>query len=257
MRSLQQVLLWLSLALEAGLLLRLVTARLHRSYIWFFVLICLEFARGVATLLLNPRTNFFAYSFMITETVKLFLCILVVLEIYSLALRGHQGIATLSRWVLTGAVLVAVGISALTLSADLSGPAGKYPYLVYYSVIERGLLFSLVLFLLLITAFLVWSPIAVRRNVVLHASIFSFYFLSSALTLFVRNLKGYEQTRTVVGAALFLIQISCYVFWIAFLNKQGEEKVVVVRRSWDTDDEVRLTEQLDAINAFLLKTARK
>ena len=66
---------------------------------------------------------------MITETVKWFLCILVVLEIYSLALRGHEGIATLSRWMLTAAVLVAVGISALTLSADLSRPAGQYPCL--------------------------------------------------------------------------------------------------------------------------------
>ena len=60
MRSLQQVLWWLSLALEAGLLLRLLLARLHRFYIWFFVLICLELARGIAMLPLNPRTNFFA-----------------------------------------------------------------------------------------------------------------------------------------------------------------------------------------------------
>jgi hypothetical protein len=116
---------------------------------------------------------------------------------------------------------------------------------------------SLVLFLLLITAFLIWSPIAVRRNVVLHASILSFYFLSSALTLFIRNRAGYEQTRAAIGMVLFFVENSCYLLWIAFLNKRGEEKVVVVRRSWDTDDEARLTQQLDAINAFLLKTARK
>lgn len=256
MRSLQQVMWWLSLALEAGLLLRLLTARLHRSYTWFCVLICLELARGVAVLPIDPKKDLFAWYFLLTEPVKWFLFILVVLELYSLALREHEGIATFSRWVMTACVMVAVGISALTLSADLSRPARRFPVLIYYSVIERGLMFSLVLFLLLITAFLVWSPIAVRRNVVLHASILSFFFLSSALALFIRNVAGYELTRTI-STVLFFVHSSCYLLWIAFLSRRGEEKVVVVRRSWDTDDEARLTQQLDAINAFLLKTARK
>ena len=116
-------------------------------------------------------------------------------------------------------------------------------------------MFSLVLFLLLITAFLVWSPIAVRRNVVVHASIFSFYFLSSALTLFVRNQAGYEQAwadRRHRAFSSWIPPATCS--GSLFLNKRGEEKVVVVRRSWDTDDEAHLTQQLDAINAFLLKT---
>jgi hypothetical protein len=256
MRSVQQILWWLSLALGAGLLIRLVSARLQRSYIWFFILICLELARGIVLLQIPPRTNSYAYFFMITDAVKWLLCILVVLELYSLALKEHEGIASLSRWIMTAAVLVAVGISALTLSADLNVPAGKFPVLVYCSVIERGLMFSLVLFLLLITAFLVWSPIAVRRNVVLHASIFSFYLLSSALALFIRNRAGYELTRNI-STLLFFVENSCYVLWIAFLNKRGEEKLVVVRRSWNTGDEARLAQQLDAINAFLLKTARK
>jgi hypothetical protein len=252
----QQVLWWLSLALEAGLLVRLSVSRLHRLYTWFAVLICLELARGVAVLPVDPRKDLFAWYFLLTEPLKWFLFILVVLELYSLALKEHQGIATFSRWIMTASVLAAVAISALTLSADLSRPARRFPILIYYSVIERGLMFSLVLFLLLITAFLVWSPIAVRRNVVVHAGILSFFFLSSAMALFIRNVAGYELTRTI-STVLFFVHNSCYLLWIAFLNKRGEEKVVVVRRSWDTDDEVRLTQQLDAINTFLLKTARK
>jgi hypothetical protein len=256
MWSLQQVLWWLSLALEAGLLVHLLVARLYRSYLWFFVLICLEFARGVAVLPVDPKKNLFAWYFLVTEPVKWFLFILVVLELYSLALKGHAGIATLGRWAMTIAVLVAVGVSALTLSADLSRPARRFPILVYYSVIERGLMFSLILFLLVITAFLVWFPIAVRRNVVLHASVFSFFFLSSAMALFVRNVAGYELTRTISTVLLF-VHNACYLLWIAFLGKRGEETVVVVRRRWDADDEAHLEQQLDAVNAFLLKTTRK
>lgn len=256
MRSLQQILWWLSLALEAGLLVRLVTARLHRSYNWFFVLICLELLRGVAVLPIDPKTDLFAWYFLVTEPLKWLLFILVVLELYSLALRGHEGITTLSRWVMTAAVLLAVGVSVLTLSSDLSRPARRFPILVYYSVIERGLMFSLVLFLLMITVFLVWSPVAVRRNVVVHASIFSFFLLSSAAALFIRNVAGYELTRTI-STVLLCVHNSCYLLWIALLGKRGEEKVAVVRRSWDADDEARLAQQLDAINAFLLKTARK
>jgi hypothetical protein len=256
MRTLQQILYWLTLALEAGLVFRLLILRLHRVYIWFFVLICLQLGRGVAMLPVRPNTDLFAWFFLIMEPAKWILCILVVLELYSLALRGHQGIATLSRWMLTAAVFVAVGVSVVTLSADLSRPAGRFPILVYFSVIERGLMFSLVLFLLLITAFLVWSPITVRRNVVLHVGIFSFYLLSFAMALFVRNLAGYALTRTI-STVLLLVENFCYLLWIAFLNKRGEERVLVVRRGWHAEDEARLTRQLDAVNAFLLKSIRK
>jgi hypothetical protein len=56
---------------------------------------------------------------------------------------------------------------------------------------------------------------------------------------------------------LLLLENLCYVFWIVFLNKRGEEKVMVVRRGWRAEDEARLAEQLDAVNAFLLRSMRK
>jgi hypothetical protein len=255
-QSLQQVLWVLTLVLAAGLSLRLILSRLNRVYVWFFVFLCFQVAQAVVMLPFKPTTALYGWIFLFTQPIKWFLCILVVLELYSLALRGHQGIATLGRWMLTAAVFVAVGFSAVSLYADLGRPVGRFPVLVYYSVIERGLMFSLVLFLLLITAFLVWSPIAVRRNIVLHAGVFSFYFLSSAMTLFVRNLAGYELTR-IISTVLLLLENLCYVLWIVFLNRRGEEKVMVVRRGWRAEDEARLAQQLDAVNTFLLRSLRK
>jgi hypothetical protein len=252
----QQV-LWLAcLVLGAGLVGRLALTRLYRVYVWFFVFLCYDLVQSLAVLPLKPGTNFFGWVFLFTQPLTWLLGILVVLELYSLALHEHPGIASLSRWVLAGALVTAVGISAVSLSADLNRPAGPFPVLVYYSVIQRGLMFSIVLFLLLITAFLLWSPIAVRRNIVLHATVCSVYFLSSALALFVRNVTGYQVNRAVSNA-VFLTTIFCYVLWIVFLNKRGEEKVLVVRRGWHAEDEARLTRQLDAVNAFLLKSIRK
>jgi hypothetical protein len=45
--------------------------------------------------------------------------------------------------------------------------------------------------------------------------------------------------------------------WIFFLTKGGEKRIVMLRQKWSQEDEQRLIEQLNSINATLLRTARK
>jgi hypothetical protein len=155
-----------------------------------------------------------------------------------------------------GALLVSVNVSALTLSADLSRPAEKFPILVYFSVFERGVTFSLVLLLLLITGFLLWTPISIRRNIVVHASIYSLFFLASAAALFLRIMRG-DELLPAVSIARLSLNAMCLLLWGLLLNKRGEEIMVVVRSKWQAADEIRLARQMDAVNAFLLKSSSK
>lgn len=252
----QQLLWGIGVGLAAALAIKLAFARLSRLYRWFFAFLCFQVLQFLVMLPLSPGKSSYAWMFLITQPFIWFFDILVVLEIYSLALRKHPGIASMSRWVLTAAFLVAVAIAALTLSVDLSHPVGRFPVLVYYSVVMRGLLSSLVLFLLLITAFLVWSPVAVPRNIVVHAAVTSLYFLCSAALLFVRNVFGYEMTR-LISTILLSVEVVCFALWIVFLTKRGEEAVVVVRSKWQAGDEQELVRQLDAINDMLLGPSRK
>jgi len=147
-------------------------------------------------------------------------------------------------------------VSLLTLLPDLAGASGPHAILIYYTVVERGVISSLVVFLLLITVFLVWYPIPLSRNVTLHAIVYSVYFLSSTMALFVRNVTRFELTATI-SAVLIGIVNACLLVWVIFLSRSGETQTVVLRRQWPPQDEEQLMKQIDSINAALLRTSRK
>jgi hypothetical protein len=250
MYFLQQGLWVLGVVLAAALGGKLLFTRLYRAYFWFFIYLVVEVVRSLILLPLRPESGAYMQVFLVGQPITWLLCIMVVLELYSLALRNHPGIASLSRWMLSAGMVVSVGVTALTLSADLSRPPGRYKVLVYYSVIERGLGFSLVLFLLLITVFLVLCPISIRRNTVLHASVFSIHFLAVSMLLFLRNLAGY-QMNVAVSTVLVFVDCVCYLLWLSGLNRAGEEDLLVVRSKWQPEDEEKLLGQLDALGDAL------
>jgi len=251
MHWLQQVLLLADLSLAAALVVKLAVTGLIRIYVWFSAFLCFEIARGLILLWIPPNTGLYAWIFLITEPLMWILYIMVVLELYEVALRKYQGVATLSRWILSAGMAVSVAVSALTLWMDLSRPTGQYRVLVYYSVVERGLIFSLSLFLLLITGFLAWFPLSISRNIRLHASVYFLYFLSSTLALFLRNVAGYSIS-PMVSNILSLLDAVCFALWLGGLSRRGEERLVV-RRKWQPEDEERLMRQLDALSTAVLK----
>jgi hypothetical protein len=238
------------------LIWKLVSTGLNRIYFWFFIMLCFQALQTPVLMYLHGPTTLYGWSYMLTQAALWVLYMLAVVELYSLALRKHQGLSSMSRWFMLVALLVSVAVSALTLWADLSQPAEKFPYLLYFSVFERGVAFSLVVLLLLITGFLLWTPISIRRNIVVHASLYSAFFLATAALFFFQNIKGFE---LLVGVSVALLSANavCLLLWVLLLNKRGEEIVMVVRSRWQPADEVRLARQMDAVNSFLLKSSGK
>jgi hypothetical protein len=245
-----------NLFLTLVLILRLFVKRLHRIYFWFFLLLCFQAFQTLGMMPLDPARNLYAWAYFLTQPALWVFYMLAVLELYALVLRKHQGLASLSRWFMLGALLVSVGVSALTMMVDSSRPGEKYPILVYFSVFERCAALSLVLFLLLITGFLIWTPISIRRNIVVHASLYSGYFLATAAALFLRNIVG-EKLIEVASIFVLSLNTACLLLWILLLNERGENIVMMVRSKWQAVDEIRLTHQLDAVNSFLMKPSNK
>ncbi len=252
MYELQQVLWVVGLGLAAALAVKMAIQHLFRTYTWFFVFLCFEILRSLILLPVPTNSSKYAWAFLATQPIMWVFYILVVLELYTVAFSGYRGITSLTRWVVTGSLGLAVAISSLTLWADLAGPAGKYRILIYYSVVERGLVFSLVVFLVLITLFLYWFPISIRRNLILHAGVFSIYFLASTFTLFVRNIAGYHTTPSV-NAVLVFVDVVCFGIWLYRFDRSGEAETSVVRSRWQAEDADRLLQQMDALNSTLLK----
>jgi hypothetical protein len=255
--SLLERLLWsATIVCYTVVVTKMAMSHLHLRYKWFFFYLLVRLGRSVVLTTLDRGTNAYGWFFVATEPVMWVFYVLVILELYALVLKNYPGIRSFGRWVLIGGLAVSAAVSAMSLFVDLSGAPARYPILLYVNVIQRGVITSLVIFLLVITSFLVWYPVPLARNVVYYCVGFSLYFLSSTMALLIRNITGYTVTRSL-STTLQVVHLACLVFWILALNRRGEHATVVLGRRWRPDHEEKLVAQLNAINQSLLKTAGK
>jgi hypothetical protein len=103
---------------------------------------------------------------------------------------------------------------------------------------------------------MLWFPVPLKKNIVIHSLVFFLYFISKALALFFRNTIGPTAIH-LVNVAVMCAAAGCLAIWILFLSREGERQEVKQRIHWDPDSEKRLLHQLDSINASLLRSARK
>jgi hypothetical protein len=258
---------WITIAALFALYLRLRQQRLHRIYRAFGFFLLFRASRELALATLPPLwyglhhtayarlgNNVYAWGWVLTEPVILFLQVLVVLELYSLVFQNYKGIASLGRWTVLAGLTIAVALSSLTLPAELSQSRERFTVLRWYFVVGRGLDASLVIFLLLITAFLAWFPVPLNRNVILYSMVYALYFITATLSQLAYNLLGIA-ARNAVDAAHDGMELLCLGLWIAFLNRTGEERKVVALHAWTPQREEHLMGQLAAINGSLARSA--
>jgi hypothetical protein len=213
-------------------------------------------ARSLVLYFLPYRTNLYLWTWTFSAPLFWLAYILVVLELYSLVLRKYAGIASLGRWLLIGALVISIGASGLSLPVDLSNPGERFPIIRSVTAMERGVMTSLAIFLLLITLFLVWYPVPLSRNVMMHSMVCALYFLGSTMGLLVRNVAGHGATMAV-NVAMNGLDLACLVLWGVLLTRAGETSTRLLRNNWRPEQQERLLEQLSSVNAVLLRAARK
>jgi hypothetical protein len=260
---------WLEIVAYVVLYVRLRRQGLDRLYRVFAVYLLFRVGRSVALATLpwvwyglrnRPfvqfENNIYGWLWTLTEPAVWVLHVLVVLELYSLVLQNYKGIASMGRWALLSGLTFAVVLSSATLPGELSHSAQHYAILRCYFVVSRGVDASLVIFLLFITAFLAWFPVPLSRNVVLYSMVYALYFITGTLAKLASNLLG-TAAWSGVNIAVNGVDLVCIGVWIAFLNRAGEARTVVVRHAWTPGHEEILTGQLAAINASLTRSARR
>jgi hypothetical protein len=246
--------------------LKLFTSGLYRRYRIFFAYFLFRLPYMTLFLVLTnlkglaggngSSSNLYFYSFFFTEPVLILAYIFVVVELYSLVLERYRGLYTLGRWAMYGAILISGTISVLTLLPKIA-PSTPEPSkrLIYEIGVERGVDLALVIFILLIVWFLSKYPVPVSRNVVAHTVIYSVFFLSDALVLLWRTLLGYH-INNVFNVISTAVSSACAVAWWMMLSASGEE-VRTQAPQIRPDSEERILQQLDLLNATLLKVSRK
>jgi hypothetical protein len=243
-----------SILANAVAALRLYQLNLNRVYRFFFAYLVFATIRSLILLPFNLRSGAYGLIYLATLPILWIFYVLIVLELYSLVLQNYSGIYSLGRWILYGALFFSVVVSILTLIPSW----GKEPYrlLFWCTTVERGVVFSLVIFLLLILIFLSRYPVALNRNTIVHCIVYTVFFLGTSMTILVRNVVGHEVMRELNGV-LLVISAACYVVWIFFLTRAGESRITMLRHNWSPDAEERLIAQLNTINTTLLRAARK
>jgi hypothetical protein len=126
-------------------------------------------------------------------------------------------------------------------------------WLTYYAIIERGVSFTLMLFLFLILAILSRFPIRLSRNVVVHSVVYSAMFMSSTVAMFLYTVARVRVRQ--MNAITMGITALCFVLWATLLSRQGEARQVS-RGGTDPAYEEKVLAKLRALNQAMLRAGK-
>ena len=229
---------------------------LWRQYPVFFAYFLFRIPNSAWPLLVNDESLTYFWLFLITSPICVVFYVLLVAELYRLILARYRGLDTVGRWAMYAATLVSVLVSIAALLPHFTPTMPQSSkHLGYEFALERGIDFSLVLFILLLLLFLSRFPISLSRNVAVHAAIFSVYFLTAALGLMLRALWGISLSAEV-NLFLSCASLVCVAAWIFLLTPAGEAARARVPLLGSGDEE-RILRELDAVNSALLRASRR
>jgi len=255
----------LSLAGSALTAVKLYRTGLYRKYRFFFWYFLFRVPNSTWPLFfnnfLNTNATVYYYFWVATEPVTWVFHTLVILELYKLVLEKHKGLYTLGRWAMFGGIGTSLIISLISLIPRMvKDMTRQSKTMIVYLYMERGVMLGLAIFLLFMMGFLVLYTVPLSRNVTVHARVYAVFFFSNFLTFLLLSLFPSGRTEflhilpwtNLVADAVSMI---CVYDWFFLLNAAGEE-VHTSQPILGPEQERRVLQQLDALNATLLKVSR-
>ena len=239
---------------SAFMAVKLVTTGLYKKYPFFFAYFVFRVPNSLWPLLTDFRSDTYFYAYMFTLPITVVFYVLLVMELYRLVLADYKGLQSAGRWAMYASLAGALVISVLTLIPKITptmAQRSKAVGLVAFS--ERGVYTALALFIILLLAILSRYPIQLRRNVRVHAVIYSIFFLSGGVVMLIRAVLGLKDV-TMVNLLSTVINLACVFSWLILLKPAGE--AVAQRTVASNSHEERLMLQLEGLNAALLRVSR-
>ncbi|HWB87042.1 MAG TPA: hypothetical protein VG675_23065 [Bryobacteraceae bacterium] len=236
---------------------KLFATKLSKKYrILFAYLIFRSILTCIFLSLSDVSSQLYLKVWIVTEPFVWLFYALLVRELYSLVLERHRGLYTIGRWFLYAGMSVSIFISALTFLPHIHrGISQRSAVLGYYMAVERGIDFSLLIFLLLLLFWLTRYPVPLSRNVLVHGAAYSIVFLSGSVGVFARAALGL-QISGAVNTFLMGVFPACVLIWLLFLTPKGEEVQMSIPH-FSPEQEKRILSKLDSLNETLLKATRK
>ncbi|HEX7360983.1 MAG TPA: hypothetical protein VF283_10875 [Bryobacteraceae bacterium] len=254
-------------ALTLGLIFRLLSLRLQSAYRVFCVLLLFEVVTsGIALWLhfahlvqVNYRIVWLSFA-----PVGWILYLATVYALLNALLKKFPGILRFSRTVLHISFLVAALIGVLTARPEfvayertVPGSTGSLNHLVAAGFVGERI-FSMVaaLAILVTLAFILWFPVQLPRNLTVFSLGLVVYFGARASLILAYSFFSSVNLNAVNMSVMFILT-ACLLYFLIFINKAGEEAPVRIGHSWNAAEQQRLIGQLEAMNAALLRSARR
>ena len=247
----QIVLLLLQTSILLGLVLRVWKTGLFRMYPCFFGYLLMASLQASVMPFLPYDSASYKYSWLVTQALLTCFCALIVLELYSLVLRDLTGIASASGRYLKVSLSLAV-LGSLVLLAVERTPHGLVNI---FLIIERALVTSLLIFVLLLTAFLAYYPVPINRNLVVYSMGYAVYFMAKATGLLAMNVT--HSWSRQADAVVVTASIISMLYWLVGLSSEGEKKTLVIGHRWNRADQEEVLGRLKELNANLLRAGRR
>ncbi len=254
-RALLQVLQTVTLVGAALTAARLYHTGLRSRYPIFFCYFVFRVVNSIWPFFLNAASPSYYWLWVCTEPINWVFYVLVVWELCGLVLAKHPGLVTLGRWAMYFGTAVAVFVSLASVIPTLRTARPQWRTTQYLLAADRGVTLSLVVFLLLMMFLLKGYPVRLNRNVILHATLFTIFFVSNSIGGLLQGLFG-TTVYAAIDSVLTGIAAVCVLAWLFFLNPGGEE-VRVNLPNYSPDNEERVLYQLDHLNAAMLRVVRR
>lgn len=247
---------WVALIGSALIAAKLYQSGLYSRYRVFFAYILFRLPFCSFVLLADVKSHSYFYVWILTEPLTWFFYICVVLEFCRLVLARHKGLYTCGKWAMYLGMAISVTLSLVSLIPHFKLAISKQSRLMHIVMAtDRGITFCLAIFLLLMLFLLSRYPVPLSRNLILHAALYTIFFLGNTLNVILSTVFGVH-LYTEIDTGLTVISAGCVLAWLFFLNPKGEEVRVNIPR-FRPEHEERVLYQLDALNWTLLKVSQK
>jgi hypothetical protein len=263
---------WIEVAQYANIVLGLVLAlrllhlKLHRIYSIFAAFVVFDLLQSVVQVVvheLDSQTLDYRLIWITMRPVAWLLSLWMVYALLAAILRNLPGISRLSRVLFNTVFLSATALSLLTAVPEYSAMEGSHmppmdQTVVVGLTLDRAISTAAIIVLLVMLAFILWFPVQMPRNLaVFSIGLVTFFGAKSALM----PIRAYfphffRDHSSLLSTATGLVLMACFVYWILFISSRGEEKNVRLGHSWERAGQIKLIDQLESMNAALLRVGR-
>jgi hypothetical protein len=253
--------------LAVALIFRLIKLRDRRIGVYsvFAVFLGVQLAGALAYFACRQwhQLDYRVVWFSFTATLAFFSLFLV----YSLAkavLSELPGILRFSRLFLNIVFPVAIIIAFSTAKAEhWMMPAGNFDQrldrlIAIFKIADKGISLASVLILIAILGFILWFPVKMSRNLAVFSVGFVIYFASkTGLELLSLYNAASLKTQDIIGLGVNIVLVSCFVYWVLFIDANGQAIEVRIGHGWHRDEQEKLIGQLEALNVALLRSSQQ